>query len=93
MSESYVYLRGARIRFAGSHRRVLRRGGAVVLVYGSGSGQYERIVTADSTGSFTVTQNDLLCGDIQGQPGAGVKVSATNLASGQYATGKYSTPC
>ena len=67
--------------------------GTVEIVYDWGGGLYQRIVTADSTGSFTVTEGNLPCGDIPGHPGVGVIVTATDLATGQYSTQSYSTPC
>jgi hypothetical protein len=68
-------------------------GGTVDIVYDWGGGFYQRIVTADSAGSFTVTESNLFCGDIPGQPGVGVILTATDLSTGTSTTGKYSTPC
>ena len=68
-------------------------GGTVRIVYDWGGGQYEKIVTADATGAWTATESNLSCGDIPGHPGVGVIVTATDLATGQYVTKNYSTPC
>jgi putative sterol carrier protein len=68
-------------------------GGTVEIVYNWGGGFYQQIVTADSSGSFTVTQGDIYCGDIPGDPGVGVIVTATDISTGKYTTKNYSTPC
>jgi SCP-2 sterol transfer family len=68
-------------------------GGTVELVYNWGGGFYQQIVTADSEGSFNATESNLSCGDIPGDPGVGVIVTATDVSSGQYTTASYSTPC
>lgn len=67
--------------------------GTVEIVYDWGGGFYQRIVTADSNGTFTITEGNLFCGDIPGHPGVGVIVTATDLATGQSTTQSYSTPC
>ena len=69
------------------------RDGKVSIVYDYGSGQYRQIVQANSSGEFTAGQSSLDCGDIPGQPGVGVNVTATDISNGLYATGKYATPC
>ncbi len=66
-------------------------GGTVDIHYDWGGGLYRKITTADSHGSFTVTEGSLPCGDIR--PGVGVIVTAFDLSSGQYTTQNYSTPC
>ncbi len=66
-------------------------GGTVEIVYDYGSGRYQQITTANSVGSFTVTQDALYCGD--NAAGVGVIVYATDLSSGQYTTLNCSTPC
>jgi hypothetical protein len=67
--------------------------GTVEVVYDWGGGFYQRIVTADASGKFTLTEGSLFCGDIPGHPGVGVIVTATDLATGQSTTQSYSTPC
>jgi hypothetical protein len=67
--------------------------GTVEIVYNWGGGFYQQIVVADQSGSFTTTQNNLSCGDIPGNPGVGVIVTATDLATGLYVTQGYPTPC
>lgn len=67
-------------------------GGTVDVRYDWGGGFYRQIVTADSSGSFTVTQF-VFCGDIPGQPGVGVTVTASDLSTGQSTSKGYSTPC
>jgi putative sterol carrier protein len=66
--------------------------GNVELVYDWGGGFYQRDVTADSSGTFTLTESDLACGIIPGQS-YGVKVTATDIATGKYTTKTFSTPC
>ena len=73
--------------------RLFTPGGTVDIVYDWGGGLYRRITTADSGGSFTVTEGGLSCGDIPGHPGVGVIVTAHDLSSGQHTTQNYSTPC
>jgi hypothetical protein len=67
--------------------------GSVQIVYNYGGGQYERFVQANSSGTFTVTEPFIYCGDIPGMPGVGVIVTAFDISSGLNTTGKYSTPC
>jgi len=67
--------------------------GFVQIVYDWGAGFYHQIARADATGIFTTTQGALHCGDIPGQPGVGVIVTATDIATGKYITQKYGTPC
>jgi hypothetical protein len=62
-------------------------------VYDYGSGDYERILNADTSGQFTVTEPFIFCGDIPGMPGVGVIVTATDIGSGLETTGRYATPC
>lgn len=68
-------------------------GGAVLLYYNYGSGEYESAITADANGQFTYTQPGIFCGPIPGQGDVGVIVTATDLASGKSTTQGYPTPC
>ena len=68
-------------------------GGTVVIVYNWGGGQYQQVTTANASGSFTVTEIGIPCGDLPGMPGVGVIVTATDLSSGLNTTQNYSTPC
>jgi integrase/recombinase XerD len=56
------------------------------------AGDFQQIVIADSSGTFTVTQSELLCGNIPGQS-YGVQVTATDVATGKYTTNTFATPC
>jgi hypothetical protein len=67
------------------------RGGPVEIIYNYFSGQYRQDVTADASGSFTVTQDYIPCGNVY--PGVGVIVKATDELFGIYITRDYSTPC
>ena len=68
-------------------------GGQVVLNYNWGGGFYQQVTVANSNGSFAVTEPGIPCGDIPGDPGVGVIVTATDLASGMDTTKGFSTPC
>ena len=68
--------------------------GTAEIVYDWGGGFYQRITTADSNGTFTITEGFLPCGDIPGHPGVGVIVTATDIATGQATKSDgYATPC
>lgn len=67
------------------------RGGTVDIIYNWFGGQYQRIIVADASGSFTVTEDYIPCGN--NSAGVGVIVTATDLSSGLYITKDYSTPC
>lgn len=67
--------------------------GTVEIVYDWGGGFFQQIVVADKNGSFTTTESNLYCGDIPGNPGVGVIVTATDLGTGQSVTEGYGTPC
>jgi len=67
------------------------RGGTVDIIYNWFAGQYRRIVVADASGRFTVTEDFIPCGN--NSAGVGVIVTATDLSSGLSITKDYSTPC
>jgi hypothetical protein len=67
--------------------------GEVEIVYDYGSGFYQQIVMANSSGTFTTTEIGIYCGPIPGRGNVGVVVTATDLATGKYTTQGYVTPC
>jgi hypothetical protein len=67
--------------------------GTVEIIYNYGSGQYQQITTADSSGKFTISQSALYCGPIPGDGNIGVIVTADDLSSGLSTTHSYATPC
>lgn len=67
--------------------------GEVEIVYDFGSGFYQQIVTADSSGSFATTETGIYCGPIPGRGNIGVVVTATDNSTGKSTSQGYTTPC
>ena len=67
-------------------------GATVVLDYDWGGGTYQQVVTAADSG-FTVIQPGIPCGDIPGDPGVGVIVTAYDELLQLTRTQGFPTPC
>jgi SCP-2 sterol transfer family len=67
-------------------------GATVVLDYDWGGGTFQQVVTAVNDG-FTVTQPGIPCGDLPGNPGVGVIVTAFDELLNLTRTQGFPTPC
>lgn len=67
-------------------------GATVVLDYDWGGGVFQQVVTAVNDG-FTVTQPGIPCGDLPGNPGVGVIVTAFDELLNLTRTQGFPTPC